>query len=396
MKTIGQVDGSLRTLLVLVSALAAMDCNGAVGDDQIPSVSLSLDVQDLVPAEYKMIEHKKLLFASSRKIVNNSDEVARLKQGGSVNYEKVFLASLSPSIAYGWVEVGFPSDRKFGEQNYNPDPTKPNPFSYFSIESFGMVGTRQAAQRLVEDQGFDKNERALVFVHGISNTFSDSAERLTQMVVDLNVKGTPVLFSWPSETGAPVVSVTPESYRRALRNARTSEPYLAQAVSDILSSPSEHFDIIAHSMGTLVTFDVMRLKPPKGFKLPPPPPMLPNIVLAAPDIGMKHFAAGREDFVKKARRLTVYCGRDVALFFSKQVNGDERLGYCSDAMHRKDLIEGVEFVRVYGNFRDVFAHSYFINTPQVVRDIRSALSTNDATEITNAVRPPYREIFLDY
>jgi esterase/lipase superfamily enzyme len=238
-------------------------------------------------------------------------------------------------------------------------------------------------------------------VHGINNSFSDAAERLTQLVVDLNVKGTPLLFSWPSETGVPVVRVSPERYRNVLSNATTSEPYLAQAVEDVLSSQQDRFDLLAHSMGTLVAFDALRLQSPKNVGTldpsAPPPSTLPNVVLAAPDIGMKHFAAGREEFIRKARRLTVYCGRDRALFFSKQVNGDERLGYCGDPKQQNDYIEGVEFVRVYGNYRDPFSHSYYINSPPILNDMKQAISMEQgASAFPGSVRQPYREIFLNY
>lgn len=384
-----------RVVILLAIALTGSGRSFAA-DDKV-SARRALDVQPLAPTEYHMLSHRRLLFATSRKIASDAESEARSKPGGSIRYDRVFRETLSPSIAYGWVEVGYPSDREFGAQNYNPDPEKPNPFSYFSIEAYGTVGSRQEARELAKKEGFALDARALVFVHGINNSFSDAAERLTQLVVDLNVKGTPVLFSWPSETGVPVMQVSPASYRSVLANARTSEPYLAQAVDDLLALQRHRFDLLAHSMGTLVAFDVLASQrsggSAPGKEEATAGSALPNVVLAAPDIGMRHFKDGRDEFVRKAQRLTIYCGRDRALYFSSIVNGDDRLGYCPDGKGKDDLVNGVEFVRVYGNYHDPFRHSYYINAPQIVKDIKRALSSERDPFAPD--RSPYREILLD-
>jgi esterase/lipase superfamily enzyme len=387
-----------RVLIVSLLAIALTGPDQSfAADDKPVSAGPALDVQPLAPGEHHLLNHRRLLFATSRKIAADAESAARSRPGGSIHYERVFRATLSPSIAYGWVEVGYPSDREFGAQNYNPDPNNPNPFSYFSIEAYETVGSRQEARELAKKQGFDLGARALVYVHGIDNSFSDGAERLTQLVVDLNVKGTPVLFSWPSETGVPVVRLSPESYRSALANARTSEPYLAQAVDDLLASQRQRFDLLAHSMGTLVVFDVLASQPSSGARsgneAETAGSTLPNVVLAAPDIGMRHFKDARDEFVRKTQRLTIYCGRDGALYFSRIVNDDDRLGYCPDGKRKDDLPKDVEFVRVYGNYRDPFRHSYYINAPQVLTDIKRALSSE--RDRTDPDRQLYREIFLD-
>ena len=392
--------GQALSIAVAASCLGVPNFSALAAEAQPEAVSRALDVQPLQPSEYQMLKHRKLLFATSRKISQNAQSAARSKAGGSYRYEDVFQETISPSIAYGWVEVGFPSDREFGAQNYNDDPANPNPFKYFSIEAYGVVGTRQSARELATAQGYDPTQRAFVFVHGINNSFSDAAERLTQLVVDLNVKGVPLLFSWPSETGAPVIRVTPGAYIRVLSHARASEQYFAQAIDDVLGSHEYTFDLLAHSMGTLVAFDVLSSRPSKDVRsLDPVAPaahVLPNVVLAAPDIGMNYFTLRRDEFIRKSQRLTIYCGPDRALNFSKDVNGEERLGYCQEPKQQKDYIDGVEFVRLYGNFRDFWRHSYYLNSPQVLSDLKNALSMGSEVPASlPASHPPYREILLN-
>ncbi|MGY3487845.1 esterase/lipase superfamily enzyme [Bradyrhizobium sp. USDA 4011] len=381
-----------------LSAIGLVSCTAAAAETQL--FDLALDVQPLEPTSYHALKHKRLLFATTRAIAQNAENAARSKEGGSYRYEDVFQETLSPLLAYGWVEVAFPSNREFGAQSYSDDPLKPNPFKYFAIEGHGFVSTRQDAQKLVLTQGYDPTQRALVFVHGINNSFRDAVEHLTQLAVDLKVSGAPVLFSWPSETGTPIVRVSANSYKKVLENAKTSEPYLAQALQDILASQQNNFDVLAHSMGTLVAFDVLRSRPAKDVGNSDPkassPTALPNVVLAAPDIGMKHFNTWRDEFIRKSQRRTIYCGPDNALSWSKDVNKDERLGYCKDPKPVNDDVEGLEFVRVYGNFRDVWKHSYYLNVPQVVSDIKEALSTGVDTGASRRSDRPYREIFLNY
>lgn len=367
-----------------------------------PNVPRALDVQSLEPTEFEGLSHRRLLFATNRKVVVDTETLARSKRGGSIRYENIFTTTLDPSLAYGWVEVVYPTNREMGMQNYSPRSGEQNPFSYFSIKSFGVVGSRAAAHNLAITNKYSTAERALVHVHGINNSFRDGAERLTQLVVDLNVAGIPLFFSWPGDGEiVPLIGVSPDSYRRTLAVAKKSEPYLSQAIDDLLPLDAGQFDLLAHSMGTLLVFDMLKQRPVKGVGTfdPSKPPLLtlPNLVLAAPDIGLSEFASGREELVSKVRRLTIYCSQDRALFASRVVNGEERVGYCSDPKQRKDFMEGVEFVRVFGNFRDAASHSYYMNHPAIVSDIKRLLpAASVPSDFVNLVRMPYREIFLNY
>ena len=388
----------LSGLWLLFSLVASEQPSLAQG--RLPSsVSAAIDMQPLEPGEYLYVVHKRILFATNRNIVQPA---ASNKRGASLVIDEIFSASRSPLLAYGWLEVGYPSDRQLAEQNYysaysfSPGP---NSFKYFSIERFGFVSSRVAAGNLARDPRFDARARSLAYVHGINESFRDGAERLTQLVADLDVKGVPLLFSWPADQ-TPVTPFTlnrtaAEAYRTTLGTAKKSELSLRQSIDDFLSDRGDHFDVVAHSMGTLVAFDVLTERVPiSPTNQDPLSPIdvAPNIVLAAPDIGMKDFASAREALVNKARRLTIYCGQDRALVLSKLVNRDDRLGYCGEPKQQKDYMEGVEFIRVWGSYRDLFNHSYYINTPQIITDMRRALFGKQPDEIA---RLPYREIFLN-
>jgi esterase/lipase superfamily enzyme len=369
-----------------------------------PNAARSLDVQPLEPTEYHSMNYRRLLFATDRKVVLDAESKARDKVGGFIRYENIFTSAFYPSMAYGWLDVEYPSERELGAQTYSPKVGDQNPLKYFSIVGYGTVGSRDEARSLAIKSQLRVGDRALVYVHGINNTFRDAAERLTQLVVDLKITGIPLLFSWPGENAAaPVIGISGDSYRATLAIARKSEPYASQAIDDIISFEAVRFDLLAHSMGTLVAFDVLKDRPARGivgtFDAANPPLLpLPSVVFAAPDIGMKDFVAGREEVVRKIGRLTIYCSKDRALQASSILNSEDRVGYCAAAKRQKDYMDGVEFVRVFGESKDAANHSYYINTPAVVGDIGRVLSTPDSpskpVEFTNAVRQPYREIFL--
>jgi esterase/lipase superfamily enzyme len=298
-------------------------------------------------------------------------------------------------MAYGWVEVGYPSDREFGAQSFRPGASHPNPFSYFSIENFGVAGSIDEVRKLAQNKrfGFDLSKHALVYVHGINNSFRDGVERLSQLVVDLGVTGTPLLFSWPADETPVSIFSGSKAYKQTLVMARSSEKYFNYSLDDILSGGADRFDLLAHSMGTLIAFDVLKSRPmpTRTHQGPSGESNLPNAVLAAPDIGMQDFMDGRIELLRRLGRLTVYCGPDLALDLSKITNGEARLGYCEKRKEQRDYVEGVQFVRVYGNFRDLLSHSYYGNIPEVVEDLKHTLmETGD-----NQTPTPYREIFLN-
>jgi esterase/lipase superfamily enzyme len=382
---------------VVTCAVAPAQQNGN------PNVARSLDVQPLEPTEYHSMNYRRLLFATDRKVVLDAESQARDKIGGFIQYENIFTSALDPSMAYGWVDVEYPSERELGAQTYSPKVGDQNPLKYFSIVGYGTVGSREEARNLAIKSHLRVSDRALVYVHGINNSFRDAAERLTQLVIDLKITGIPLLFSWPGENAAvPVVGISGDSYRTTLAIARKSEPYASQAIDDVISFEAVPFDLLAHSMGTLVAFDMLKDRPVRGIikalDRANPPQALPNVVFAAPDIGMKYFVAGREEVVRKIRSLTIYCSKDRALQASSVLNNEDRVGYCAAAKRQKDYMDGVEFVRVFGESKDAANHSYYINTPAVLGDIGHALSTPDSPsppdDFTSAIRRPYREIFL--
>ncbi|MGJ4903584.1 alpha/beta hydrolase [Bradyrhizobium sp. HKCCYLS2058] len=347
-------------------------------------------MQSLLPGERLYVNHQRILFATNRLIVAPPSFT---KRGVSLAIDEVFSTSRSPSLAYGWADVGYPDNRNLADQNYYSWPNGPNSFRYFSIERYGFVASRDAARYLGQDQRFPDGERALIYVHGINESFRDGAEGLAQLVVDLEVKGVPLLFSWPADrTPVTVSTAADDAYRATLEMAQSSEPALRQSIDDFLSSDGDHFDLVAHSMGTLLALDVLAQRSPVVNQASQYDPA-PNVVLAAPDIGVKYFSKVRERFVRKSRRLTIYCGLDRALMLSYWVNHEERLGFCGTPKQPKDYIEGVEFIRVLGNYRDVFSHSYYRNTPEILSDMKRALF---GRALDDMQRVPYREIFLNY
>jgi hypothetical protein len=70
----------------------------------------------------------------------------------------------------------------------------PNPSEHFVIKNIALLKQEQFV-RIVREAG---NSTALIFVHGFNTTFEDGIYRLAQIVWDMQFKGVPILFSWPS------------------------------------------------------------------------------------------------------------------------------------------------------------------------------------------------------
>jgi esterase/lipase superfamily enzyme len=234
---------------------------------------------------------------------------------------------------------------------------------------------------------YPTNDRyALLYIHGLDNSFSDAAEHFGQICIDLEYDGVPIFFSWPSDVGRiyrymPNTGILQPAYRRALEVSKTSEPYVVDAMNQLTNGAKVPFDVLAHSMGTnlatkaIILREMLRdrdaLSNPRNHLEESPI----SVILAAPDISTKEFNEDlRPQLVRPNRYVVVYCSDDYALSVSQHYNrSDQRLGYCATATSR---MPGVDIVTVKGPVEDLAHHSYYLSTIDVLDDIRYALLGN--------------------
>ncbi len=203
-------------------------------------------------------------------------------------------------------------------------------------------------------QGCCAQEDKLLFVHGYNVTFHDGALRAAQLAFDLEFRGKPMYYSWPSKASL-------YGYLADANNVVPSRPAMEEFL-EIATRGAGKLHIIAHSMGNRYTLEAL-----ETFLLKHPERRIGQLVLAAPDVDRAEFEARFGSIRSRAEGVTLYASRnDLALQVSRRVNGGYRLG---DASGEVFALEGLDTVDASLIEADTLGHSYFGDAPQMLGDI---------------------------
>jgi esterase/lipase superfamily enzyme len=283
-----------------------------------------------------------------------------------------FSGERGPKLSFARLDFTVPRSHKPGELEL-PDSGPSDPAKHFTVTGVQRLDLapiladvrreilrRPAAQRDV-----------LVFVHGFNTNFADAAFRFAQIVHDSGFKGVPVLFTWPSRGQLLAYPYDRES-------AYYSRDFLERNLRAIARDlGATRMDILAHSMGTLLTLETLRQASIRGdgtFG-----GRLRDVMLAAPDVDLDVF---RTQMAEIKRPVTVFVSADDrALDFSRRFAGDKtRLGAIS--AKDKDIIAELEKLgaRIIDLSEvasgDSLNHSKFASSPKVVQMIGQRLQAD--------------------
>jgi len=203
-------------------------------------------------------------------------------------------------------------------------------------------------------------EASFVFVHGYNVGFDDAARRTAQITYDLDFRGAPVFYSWPSQASL-------EGYTVDEANVEWSTLNLKEFLLDYAQHcGAKDIYLIAHSMGNRA---LTRAVAALFTEHPELRGRFKEIILTAPDVDADVFK--REIAPKLAAgcdKITLYVSDgDKALLASKKVHGYPRLG---DAATGIAVVPGVETVDASGLDTSFLEHSYFAESGSVLKDIR--------------------------
>ena len=222
-------------------------------------------------------------------------------------------------------------------------------------------------KELVAGSGKD---HALVFVHGFNTTFRDAVYRAAQIMWDLQYGGIPVLFSWPSR-GAVMDYV----YDRD--SAMFSRAALIEVLRNLRNAGAKRIDILAHSMGNLVTLDALANHPHTTDPLG-----IAEILMAAPDVDRDQFRQIAARVRAAVPGMTLYASSaDRALAASKRLAGNiPRAGDVPPG--GPIVVPGIESIDVTAIGAELFGlgHGPFASTRSILNDI--------GLIIRQSLRPP--------
>lgn len=219
---------------------------------------------------------------------------------------------------------------------------------------------KQVRQVLAEREADERN--CFIFVHGYNVTFEKAAMRTAQIHYDLNFRGVPMFYSWPSRANV-----------RSYFSDRNEIFYSYEHIMRFLLATAERVDakrvhVIAHSMGADAVSRAILAMGDRGK-------VFDQIILAAPDIDADVFRDQvRPRMQQLANRTTLYCSRnDWALHASYAFNDSVRLGDSSRGIF---VADGMDTVDASDIDTDLLGHSYYGDCLKLLHDVQLVIEKN--------------------
>lgn len=282
-----------------------------------------------------------------------------------------FDSSRAKTVNYQQLVVSIPPGHKAGEIEW------PDSLPGKAEKNFVTLGNSildETAFKKALDRAVPANGNVLVFVHGYNTTHEEGVFRLAQIAHDAAMPALPLLFSWPS--------------RGAVKDYLTDRESIMVArlkLLHVLTLLSRHprvksFDVLAHSMGTMLTMETLQMAKLSGdseFR-----GKMGALILAAPDIDVDVFLTQFEVVGRRKGPTAILISRDDrALQLSRRLAGDVvRVGAASPRAQAS-----IEAIQKYGftvvdltgiSSSDNANHTKFAASPLVVQKLSIRMSDN--------------------
>lgn len=231
----------------------------------------------------------------------------------------------SENVTYHRYDISVPPQHKLGEIEWprrKIDPTKHVLTTaidhYPAAANFASDLAKSLSQR-------PKGQREVVlFVHGFNNTFAEGMYRLAQLSTDMELPNPTVHYSWPSAG-----STLAYGYDRdSILFARDG---LESLIKTIRSAGADQVLLVGHSMGALLSVEVLRQMAISDVKLMNK--TISGVILISPDIDVDVFRRQADRIGPLPQPFVVFTSsKDRALRLSARLSGkNERLGTVRNA-----------------------------------------------------------------
>lgn len=231
----------------------------------------------------------------------------------------------------------------------------------WSIASVDSLDRATAAQSFAQAAlGRD----LLLYIHGYRESFETAATSTIELSEGIRFPGATGLFTWPSAGST-------FSYVSDRESAMWSRDALEDLLAAIAKSPSGgRIHIVAHSMGTLLTLETLRMLRGSGGE--GAMSRIGAVVMAAPDIDIDLFARGLERLGPDAKKITVISStNDRALAVSSRLAGGIVRAGAADRERLESLGVRVADASEFGG--GIINHDLFLSNPEVQQVVKRAI-----------------------
>jgi esterase/lipase superfamily enzyme len=237
----------------------------------------------------------------------------------------------------------------------------------WSIASVDPVVRDGAAQSFADAA---LGEDVLIYIHGYRESFESAAVNTAQLSEGIRFSGASALFTWPS-------AASTFSYVSDRESAMWSRDALEDLLTAIARTPSGgRVHIVAHSMGTLLTLETLRMLRGSGGE--GAMSRIGAIVLAAPDIDFDLFTRGVERLGPDARKITVISAtNDRALAVSSRLAGGVVRAGAAERERLEELGVRVADASDFGG--GFINHDLFLSNREVQQVVKRAIERSAGT-----------------
>lgn len=278
--------------------------------------------------------------------------------------------------------VSIPPNHVPGDLSYrhrNPDPERD-----FTIADLTPVtGVRDLADRLAREQRQNSwpEREVTIFVHGYNSTLPEVAYRAAQIAHDVDLPGSLLMYAWPSRGRA-------FGYAYDLESMLFARNGLEQVIRDTKAAGAKRIILVAHSMGTALTMEMLRQS---DFKDPGwAARTLDSVLLIAPDLSVDLFESQIRDLSRVPQPFGVMVSeKDAVLSVSAMLRGNiatGRLGNIASAERLEDLPVEVIDITEFASDATV-GHFVAATSPSLIAMIRST------EQITQSFEGPQETFF---
>jgi esterase/lipase superfamily enzyme len=291
-------------------------------------------------------------------------------------------------LTFGAVRVHVPDDHRMGKLEL-PRMQGWFPFSYEEkldlVKHFaiGWLGTIKDSDWYSGITNSNLHE-ALVFVHGFNNTFDDSVYRTAQIMWDLQYKGIPILFPWPSQGGATDPASIAVAYAHDQDSSLTESDAFDELLHNLHSRGITKIHLLVHSMGNFLVLNALRRE--SALK---EPIKIGEWILAAPDIDVEMFSQFFPTVQPYVGHTTIYASAmDNALLASMAARGGKpRVGFVPNG--EPILMAGIDSIDVSALGGELFGlnHDVFASNRSLIDDIGLILDGRLPDQRLRELRP---------
>ncbi len=262
-----------------------------------------------------------------------------------------FSAQRSPDLIFAKANMKAPDRSMLGRVT----------LSDWDIRSVDDVVRKRAAQAFAQEA---LGQDVVLYIHGYRESFETATVSAAQLSSGIGFTGVTGLFTWPSAGST-------FSYVSDRESAMWSRDALQDLLTALANSPSGgRVHIVAHSMGTLLTLETLRMLRASGGESAMS--RIGAVVLAAPDIDIDLFARGVEHLGADAQKITVISStNDRALAVSSRLAGGIVRAGAADRGRLEELGVKVADASDFGG--GIINHDLFLSNKDVQQVIKRAI-----------------------